>query len=119
MGKAQVSTIFSEVRDALNDANATRWTNAKLYRYLFAAEQYTSGNHPECQYSDKVENPAPVLLTALTDYTTISITHYPALVAYIVSRCFGEDSDDSGSMKQSAFWMQQYREFLGDTPTGR
>lgn len=119
MSKVTAGQIITEVRDALNDPNATRWTNAKLYRYIFAAEQYISGNHPETQYSEKVENPAPVLLSNLTDETTISITHYPAIVAYVVSRAFSEDSDDSGSMKQAQFWMNQCSQFLGDMPVGR
>lgn len=114
MPKATAGQIITEVRDALNDVNAVRWTQAKLYRYIFAAEQFIVGNHPEVQYSEKVENPEPVLLTNLTDETTISITHYPSIVAYVVSRCFAEDSDDSGTTRQAQFWMQQCNAFLGD-----
>ena len=115
MPKATAGQIITEVRLALNDINATRWSDVTLYRYIFAGEQYTAGNHPETQYSEKVENPEPVLLTSLTDFTTISVTHYPALVAYVTSRAFSEDSDDSGSIKQADFWMNQYSQFLGDT----
>ena len=114
MSKATAGQIITEARDALNDANGVRWTNAKLYRYIFAAEQFISGNHPECQYDGKVENPAPVLLTNLTDETTIAITHYPAVVAYVVSRCFAEDSDDNGSTRQAQYWMNECKAFLGD-----
>lgn len=114
MSKATAGQIITEVRNALNDANAVRWADAQLYRYIFAAEQFIAGNHPETQYADKVENPDPVLLTQTTDSTTISVTHYPAIVAYVVSRCFAEDSDDAGSLKQAQYWMQQCKEFLGD-----
>lgn len=114
MAKATAGQIITEACDALNDANHVRWDLPKLYRYIFAAEQYISGNHPETQYDGKVENPAPALLSNLTDFTTIAITHYPAVVAYVVSRAFGEDSDDSGSTKQAQYWMQQCNAFLGD-----
>ena len=119
MPKVTAGQIITEVRDALNDSSAVRWTDPKLYRYIFAAEQYIVGNHPETQYSDKVENPDPVLLSNTTDSTTVSMTHYPAIVAYVVSRCFAEDSDDSGSLKQAQYWMNVCKEFLGDLAVGR
>jgi len=119
MAKAQASQIITEVRAALNDPNAIRWTNAALFNYLYAAEQFTAGNHPETQYADKIENPLPVLLTQLTDYTTISVEHYFALVHFVCYRVFLEDSDDAGNQKLAMNHLQLYKDSLGDVSVGR
>lgn len=122
MSKVTAGQIITEARDALNDPNATRWTNAKLFRYIFAGENLIAGGHPEMQLSDddpKVTFPAPALCTATTDYTTISIENATVLVHYVCHRCFGEDSDDSGSMKQSLYHLQLYKDAIGDVAVGR
>jgi len=119
MAKAQVSEVFNEVKDALNDPNAVRWTNAKLYRYLLEAERMIASNHPETQYDGKVENVAPALLTATTDYTTIHSDHAPALVHYMCFRAFTEDSDSAGNQKLSQYHFQLYKNALEDVSVGR
>lgn len=117
MPKVTAGQVIQEVRDALNDPNAVRWTNTTLYRYILAGEQLMAGNHPETQLSDddpKVDFPTPVLLSNTTDYTTISYEHHTSLVHFVVARCFLEDADDSQNAKLAERHMQLYRETLGD-----
>ena len=119
MAKAQASQIITEVRAALNDPNSVRWSNTVLFNYLYAAELLTAGTHPETQFADKVENPSPVLLTQLADYTTISFDNYLALVHFVCYRAFLEDSDDAGNQKLAMNHLQLYKDSLGDVSVGR
>lgn len=114
MSKATAGDVISGARLALNDPSAVRWTNAVLFGYILAAEQRMSGDHPECQYDTKVENPEPVLLTQLTDSTTIVFGYLSSLIHYVAYRCFLEDSDDAANQKLAMNHLQLYKDNMGD-----
>ena len=117
MAKVTAGDIITEARGLLNDASAVRWTNAALFRYIFAGENQMAGNHPETQLSDddtKIDYPTPTLLTQVTDYTTISVEHAKPLVHFVVAQAFLEDADDAGNLKLADYHLSLYRQFLGD-----
>jgi hypothetical protein len=104
--------VVTDVRAALTDPNATRWTNTTLYAYIFAGEKIIVELHPEAQYHTRVAKATVTLCTALTDTLTIGEHWQDALTHYVAWRCFLEDSDSEGNAKLAAIHYKSFQEMV-------
>ena len=104
--------IETDVRAAITDPSATRWTAATLRLYIFAGETLIVDLHPEAQFHTRVKRVTPTLPTATTDVLTIDDSWRIPLTHYVAARCFAEDSDAEGNLKLSAFHYKLFEEAM-------
>lgn len=112
MSAITAAPVITDIRSAVTDPNATRWTNTVLFTYIFAGENLIVGLHPEAQYHTRVAKATVTLCTATTDSLTIDASWQTALVHYCCFRVFGEDSDSEGNAKLAAFHYKMYQEAM-------
>jgi len=104
--------VIPEIRRAVNDPNAIRWSDAVIRSYLLAAEKEIVCSNPEFQYKTKVQNVEPVLLTSNTQEMTLTDDIQMAVVYYVAARIFSEDAEDSVNQRNAAFFLKLYKESL-------
>jgi len=102
---ATVADLITEARYQLGDETATyHWSDAKLVVYFNGGQIEIFGRKPEsvlCASDTRVTTSAPDDLTATTDTVALSKTFHDALIHYVCSQAFAEDTDDDANMALS------------------
>ena len=114
MSYATRVNVLVLIRQQMSAGSATRWADSVLYAYLLEAEKRIVGGHPEAQYIDRVENVAPVLLTAASTVFTISDDWETALADYTLGQCFKEDADDTYSAQRAGIHLNDFAKAMAN-----
>jgi hypothetical protein len=112
---ATLQDCIDEARYILQDESGTpRFVDAKMVLYGHRGVQKIWDKHPEAtqNHATTVYTDPPDTIEATTDTLRLTEAGQTALIHYLASRCFGEDTDDDANLASAAEQLQHYEEAL-------
>jgi hypothetical protein len=106
--------ITSDLRNTLDDAGGTQWTDAVLMGYLRDAIELFRTEHPETRLDSDGElvDVAQADFAAMSDEFTMDAIYRIPLMHYVAFRAFASDAADSSDTEQAKLHRDQYIAFF-------